>query len=139
MPVCTKYLKLNTKGRTDIIDITQMVQESISALKISRGVVTVFVIGSTGSVTTIEFEPALVADMKRFFEDIISSKKEYEHDRTWGDANGYSHIRASLLGPSVTVPFDDKKLCLGTWQQVIFIDFDNRARSRNIMLQFIGE
>ena len=139
MPVCTKYLKLNTKGRTDIIDITQMVQESISALKISRGVVTVFVVGSTGSVTTIEFEPALVADMKRFFEDIISSKKEYEHDRTWGDANGYSHIRASLLGPSVTVPFDDKKLCLGTWQQVIFIDFDNRARSRNIMLQFIGE
>ena len=139
MPVCTKYLKLNTKGLTDIIDITQMVQESLSALKISRGVVTVFVIGSTGSVTTIEFEPALVADMKRFFEDIISSKKEYEHDRTWGDANGYSHIRASLLGPSVTVPFDDKKLCLGTWQQVIFIDFDNRARSRNIMLQFIGE
>ena len=139
MPVCTKYLKLNTKGLTDIIDITQMVQESLSALKISRGVVTVFVIGSTGSVTTIEFEPALVADMKRFFEDIISSKKEYEHDRTWGDANGYSHIRASLLGPSVTVPFDDKKLCLGTWQQIIFIDFDNRARSRNIMLQFIGE
>jgi len=139
MPVCTKYLKLNTKGRTDIIDITQMVQESLSALKISRGVVTVFVIGSTGAVTTIEFEPALVADMKRFFEDIISSKKEYEHDRTWGDANGYSHIRASLLGPSVTVPFDDKKLCLGTWQQIIFIDFDNRARSRNIMLQFIGE
>jgi len=139
MPVYAKYLKLNTKGRTDIIDITQMVQESLSALEISRGVVTVFVIGSTGSVTTIEFEPALVADMKRFFEDIISSKKEYEHDRTWGDANGYSHIRASLLGPSVTVPFDDKKLCLGTWQQIIFIDFDNRARSRNIMLQFIGE
>ena len=124
MPVYAKYLKLNTKGRTDIIDITQMVQESLSALEISRGVVTVFVIGSTGSVTTIEFEPALVADMKRFFEDIISSKKEYEHDRTWGDANGYSHIRASLLGPSVTVPFDDKKLCLGTWQQIIFIDFD---------------
>jgi len=139
MPVSTKYLKLNTKGRTDVIDITQMIQEALSELKISRGAVTIFVIGSTGAVTTIEFEPALVADIKRFFEDIIPSKKEYEHDRTWGDANGYSHLRASLLGPSVTVPFDDKKLCLGTWQQVVFIDFDNRARSRNIMLQFIGE
>jgi len=139
MPVSTKHLKLNTKGRTDVIDITQMIQEALSELKISRGAVTIFVIGSTGAVTTIEFEPALVADIKRFFEDIIPSKKEYEHDRTWGDANGYSHLRASLLGPSVTVPFDDKKLCLGTWQQVVFIDFDNRARSRNIMLQFIGE
>lgn len=139
MSVSTKYLKLNTKGRTDVIDITQMIQEALSELKISRGAVTIFVIGSTGAVTTIEFEPALVADIKRFFEDIIPSKKEYEHDRTWGDANGYSHLRASLLGPSVTVPFDDKKLCLGTWQQVVFIDFDNRARSRNIMLQFIGE
>ena len=139
MPVITKHLKLDTKGRTDIIDITCMIQDELSAIKLSKGVVTVFAIGSTGAVTTIEFEPALVADIKKFFEDIISSKKEYEHDKTWGDANGYSHLRASLLGPSLAVPFDANKLCLGTWQQVVFMDFDNRARSRTIMLQFIGE
>jgi secondary thiamine-phosphate synthase enzyme len=139
MPVITKHLKLNTKGRTDIIDITCMIQDELSGIKLSKGVVTVFAIGSTGAVTTIEFEPALVADIKKFFEDIISSKKEYEHDKTWGDANGYSHLRASLLGPSLAVPFDANKLCLGTWQQVVFMDFDNRARSRSIMLQFMGE
>jgi secondary thiamine-phosphate synthase enzyme len=87
----------------------------------------------------MEFEPALVADMKRLLEEIIPSKKGYEHDRTWGDANGYSHLRASLLGASLTVPFNDKGLCLGTWQQVVFMDLDNRARDRTIVLQFIGE
>jgi secondary thiamine-phosphate synthase enzyme len=139
MAVITKHIKLNTKGRTDIIDITRMIQDELSGIELSKGIVTVFAIGSTGAVTTIEFEPALIADIKRFFEDIIPSKKEYEHDKTWGDANGYSHLRASLLGPSLAVPFDANKLCLGTWQQVVFIDFDNRARSRTIMLQFIGE
>lgn len=139
MEVITKHIKLNTKGHTDIINITEKVQLELSGIDIVRGTVTVFVIGSTGAVTTIEFEPALVADMKRFFEEIIPSKKEYEHDKTWGDANGYSHLRASLVGASLTVPFNEGKLCLGTWQQVVFIDFDNRARSRNIVLQFIGE
>jgi secondary thiamine-phosphate synthase enzyme len=139
MSVQTRYLRLNTQGKTDIIDITAKVQHELSGLDISKGTVTVFVIGSTGGITTVEYEPALVADMKEFFESIISSKKEYEHDKTWGDANGYSHLRASLLGPSLAVPFKDKKLILGTWQQVIFIDFDNRPRSRNIVLQFIGE
>jgi secondary thiamine-phosphate synthase enzyme len=139
MLVKTKQIKLNTKGRTDIIDITEKIQAELPGLKISKGTVTVFSVGSTGAVTTIEFEPALVADMKRFFEEIIPSKREYEHDKTWGDANGYSHLRASLVGPSLTVPFDDGKLCLGTWQQIVFVDFDNRPRSRNIILQFIGE
>jgi secondary thiamine-phosphate synthase enzyme len=139
MAVITKQLKLNTKGKTDIMDITAKLNSELSGLKISKGTVTVFVTGSTGAVTTIEFEPALVSDMKRFFEEIISSKREYEHDKTWGDANGYSHLRASLVGPSLTVPFEEKKLCLGTWQQVVFIDFDNRPRTRNIVLQFMGE
>jgi secondary thiamine-phosphate synthase enzyme len=139
MAVVTKHIKLNTKGRTDIIDITEKIQAELSGLEILKGTVTVFSVGSTGAITTIEFEPALVADMKRFFEEIIPSKREYEHDKTWGDANGYSHLRASLVGPSLTVPFDDGKLCLGTWQQVVFVDFDNRPRSRNIVLQFIGE
>ena len=139
MEIKTSKFEIETKGHTDIIDITEKVQSELSGIKILRGTVTVFVIGSTGAVTTIEFEPALVADMKRFFEEMIPSKREYEHDKTWGDANGYSHLRASLVGPSLTVPFDEGKLCLGTWQQVVFMDFDNRARSRDIVLQFIGE
>jgi secondary thiamine-phosphate synthase enzyme len=139
MTVKIKQLKLNTKGKTDVIDITGMVNEALVETRISKGMVNVFVIGSTGALTTIEFEPALVADLKEFFERIIPSEKEYAHDRTWGDANGYSHIRASVVGPSVTVPFSEKKLSLGTWQQIVFVDFDNRPRTRTIILTFTGE
>jgi len=139
MTVFTAYIELNTKGKTDIVDLTSQVSDNLNKTKISCGTVTVFVIGSTGAVTTIEYEPALVSDIKKFFEKIIPSSEGYAHDATWGDANGHSHLRASLLGPSLTIPFSDNKLCLGTWQQVIFIDFDNRPRKRKILLQFIGK
>lgn len=139
MTVSTAYIELNTKGKTDIVDLTSQVSDNLNKTKISCGTVTVFVIGSTGAVTTIEYEPALVSDIKKFFEKIIPSSESYEHDATWGDANGHSHLRASLLGPSLTIPFSGNKLCLGTWQQVIFIDFDNRPRKRKILLQFIGK
>jgi secondary thiamine-phosphate synthase enzyme len=139
MAVESRSLKLDTKGKTDIIDITDMIKKQISGLGMTSGILTIFVVGSTGGLTTLEYEPALIADIKNFFESIISSKQEYEHDKTWQDANGYSHIRASLLGPSLTIPFVDKEMTLGTWQQIVFMDFDNRPRSRKLILQFIGE
>jgi len=139
MTVSTAYIELNTKGKTDIVDITPQVNDIFKKKKISCGTVTVFVIGSTGAVTTIEYEPALESDIKKFFEKIIPSSERYEHDATWGDANGHSHLRASLLGPSLTVPFNDNQMSLGTWQQIIFIDFDNRPRKRKLLLQFIGK
>ena len=139
MAVKTEYIELNTKGKTDIVNITDMVKDLLIKTKLKSGIVTVSVIGSTGGLTTIEYEPALVDDIKNFFEKIIPSNISYNHDETWGDANGHSHLRASLLGPSITVPFKETNLILGTWQQIIFLDFDNRPRSRKIVLQFIGE
>ena len=139
MTVSTAYIELSTKGKTDIVDITPQVNESAKKVKISCGTVTIFVTGSTAAVTTIEYEPALESDIKRFFEKIIPEAEHYAHDATWGDANGHSHLRASLLGPSLTIPFNDNRLCLGTWQQIIFIDFDNRTRKRRLLLQFIGK
>ncbi len=139
MTVFTAYIELSTKGKTDIVDLTPQVKDSLEKTEISCGTVTVFVVGSTAALTTMEYEPALESDTKRFFEKIIPESMHYAHDATWGDANGHSHLRASLLGPSLTIPFNEGKLCLGTWQQIIFIDFDNRPRKRRILLQFIGK
>ena len=139
MPVAAKKIKINTKGNTDIIDITSKVQDSLSDAKIKNGILTVFVQGSTGGLTTVEYEPGLVQDLEAFFEKIAPKSGHYEHNVRWHDGNGYSHVRASLLGPSLAVPFIDKKLQLGQWQQIIFIDFDNRPRSREILVQIIGE
>jgi secondary thiamine-phosphate synthase enzyme len=139
MEIVTTYLNLSTKGRTDIHDITSKVQQSVTKAKLSTGTATVFINGSTAGLTTIEYEPALVSDIKEMFESLIPSSTTYAHDRTWGDANGYSHLRASLLGPSITVPFVDGKLCLGTWQQIIFLDFDNRPRQRRLVVQVTGK
>ncbi|MFH1645177.1 MAG: secondary thiamine-phosphate synthase enzyme YjbQ [Candidatus Omnitrophota bacterium] len=139
MKVITEYLKFDSKGKTDIINITSDIASKLNETGIKSGIVTISVIGSTASITTVEFEPALVSDIKELFEKIIPSNVTYEHDATWGDANGYSHLRSSLLGTSITVPFVDKELVLGTWQQIIFLDFDNRPRSRKICLQFMGE
>ena len=138
MSVFTSYIEVNTKGKTDVIDLTRQVEKGVEKSKIIAGAVTIFVTGSTGGITTIEYEPALVSDMQGFFEKIIPSSQSYAHDKTWGDANGHSHLRASLLGPSLTVPIIDGRLCLGTWQQIILMDFDNRPRKRKIILQFIG-
>ncbi len=137
--VITKQISLKTKGECDIIDITSPVQQQLSETEIKDGIVTVFITGSTAGVTTIENEPGLVSDFKEMWERVIPKNVEYRHDRAWGEGNGYSHVRASLLGASLAVPFNDKKLALGTWQQLVVMDFDNRPRSRQVLLQIMGE
>ncbi len=137
--VITKNISLQTKGECDIIDITLPVQQQLSETEIKDGAVTVFITGSTAGVTTIENEPGLIADFKAMWERVIPKNGEYRHDRAWGEGNGYSHVRASLLGASLVVPFNNKKLALGTWQQIVVVDFDNRPRSRQILLQITGE
>ena len=122
-----------------MIDLTQDVSQKLTDHSLKNGVVTLFVPGSTGGLTTIEYESGLVEDFKELMEKIIPSNVTYHHDDRWGDGNGFSHIRASLVGPSLTVPFTDGALNLGTWQQIVFLDFDNRARSRRILLQFLSE
>ena len=137
--ITTKTISLQTKGNCETVDITGQVADIVSGSGISNGSVTVFVSGSTAGVTTIEFEPGVVSDFAEMFRRIIPQDMQYEHDRAWGDGNGHSHVRASLLGPSLVVPFIEKRLALGTWQQIILVDFDNRARSRQVIVQVMGE
>jgi secondary thiamine-phosphate synthase enzyme len=137
--VITKKISLESKGHGDIIDITPEVQKQLAETKISEGTVTLFVTGSTAGITTIEFEPGLLADFKSMWERTIPTDIPYQHDRAWGDGNGHSHVRASLLGASLVIPFSRKSLALGTWQQIVVVDFDNRARSRQIVVQFMGQ
>ena len=137
--VVTKSIKLKTKGETDIIDITDEVGERVESAKVKSGIVTVFVAGSTGGLTTIEYESGLISDIKKSFEIIAPRQGQYHHNIRWQDGNGFSHVRSAVLGPSLTVPFSNKKLLLGTWQQIVFIDFDNRPRSRELIVQIIGE
>lgn len=139
MPVVTKTLQFQTNGDTDLVDITTEVAASVSESDISSGTVTVFVPGSTAGITTIEYESGAVRDFQEAIERIAPKSIHYHHDQRWGDGNGYSHVRAALLGASLTVPFSSSKLLLGTWQQIILVDFDNRPRTRNIILQIIGE
>jgi secondary thiamine-phosphate synthase enzyme len=120
-------------------DLTDAVYQKMSSHGLKNGTVTLFVPGSTGGFTTIEYEGGLVKDFEELMEKVAPSNVTYHHDARWGDGNGFSHIRASLIGPSLTVPFNDGRLTLGTWQQIVFVDFDNRSRSRTIQLQFIGE
>jgi len=139
MAVITGYIRLDTKGNGDVKDITKDVASLVSGSGLSQGIATVFIGGSTGAVTTMEYEPGLVEDLKNALERIAPKEVDYRHDLRWGDGNGHSHIRAALLGPSVSIPFSRGSLMLGTWQQVIFIDLDNRPRSRNIVVQIVGE
>ncbi len=137
--VITKKISLQSKGECDIIDITSQVERGVADTGIDSGTVTVFVAGSTAGVSTIEFEAGLLSDFRDMWERNVPRNIPYAHDRRWGDGNGYSHVRASLLGPSLVVPFTGKKLALGTWQQIVLVDFDNRPRSRQIVLQVVGE
>jgi secondary thiamine-phosphate synthase enzyme len=137
--VVTKKISLQSRGNCDIIDITPEVQNQLAETDISDGTVTLFISGSTAGVTTIEFEPGLLADFKKMWQRNIPQDIPYEHDRAWGDGNGHSHVRASLLGASLIIPFSDRRLTLGTWQQIVVVDFDNRARSRQIVIQIMGE
>ena len=138
--VVTKQLKISTKAGTDIIDITQKVQSAIDNSSISNGIVTVFNVGSTAGITTTEFEPGLVnKDLNDAFERIAPKDETYLHEQTWHDDNGHSHVRASMLGPSLTVPIVQGKMTLGTWQQIILVEFDTRPRNRTIICQLIGD
>ena len=138
LDVKTSRVRLKTKGDADIIDITEKVQANLEKSGLKEGTATVFVIGSTGGLSTVEYEPGLVADLKGLFDRVAPQGMEYQHELAWNDGNGHSHVRATLLGPSLSVPFEKGQLILGTWQQIIFIDFDNRARSRELVTQFTG-
>jgi len=137
--IVTEKINVKTKGECDIVDITSEVERKVSESGIESGTVTVFISGSTAGVTTIEYEPGVVSDFKATWDRIVPRDMQYKHDQRWGDGNGYSHVRASTLGPSLVVPFSNRALLLGTWQQIIVIDFDNRPRSREIILQIMGE
>jgi len=139
MAVTTVRRSLNSSGHGHIHDITSNVAEAVRASELSQGVATVFVTGSTAGLTTIEYEPGLVHDLSAAFERLYPQAMEYRHHETWGDDNGHSHIRASMLGPSLAVPFVDAELTLGTWQQIVLVDFDTRPRSREFVIQMIGE
>jgi secondary thiamine-phosphate synthase enzyme len=135
----TNSIALRTQGNAQIIDITPHVAQAVQQSELLGGIVTVFCPSATSGVTTIEFENGAIQDFQRLFDEIIAPNREYLHNLRWGDGNGHSHVRAALLGPSLTVPFVDRQLTLGTWQQIIYVDFDNRPRQRNLVVQIIGE
>lgn len=137
--IISKNLEYNTKGNLDLIDITDDLGRIIEDTNVQNGTVTVFVVGSTAAVTTFEYEPGMIRDMNDLYEKVAPVKKHYSHDDTWGDANGFSHIRAALQGPSLVIPLIEGKLTLGTWQQVVLAEFDNQPRNRNIVIQIMGE
>lgn len=137
--VYSETISLSTKGFCDMIDITDRVSSAVRKSKVENGIVTIFCPGSTGAITTIEYESGVLNDLKRAIEKIVPSDIPYEHDRKWGDGNGFSHVRAALLKASLTIPIINKNLTLGTWQQIVFIDFDNRRRQRDLIVQVVGE
>jgi secondary thiamine-phosphate synthase enzyme len=139
MTTVSKNIHINTKGNCDMIDITGQIAREINASNINSGLATIFITGSTAGITTIEYESGVLNDYKDMWERNVPSTVAYQHDQRWGDGNGYSHVRASLQSPSLVVPFANKKMMLGTWQQIVVVDFDNRARSREIVLQLLGE
>jgi secondary thiamine-phosphate synthase enzyme len=139
MSVITRTITVRSHGENDMIDITPQISEATKATMLQDGIVTIFVSGSTAAVTTIEYEPGLKKDFPKMLARIAPSEIEYEHDNTWHDGNGHSHVRASLIGPSLTVPFNNTGLMLGTWQQIVLLEMDTRPREREIVLQIIGE
>jgi secondary thiamine-phosphate synthase enzyme len=139
MKIITEQIIIKTKGNCDIIDLTQQVRELLQSAELINGNITVFSVGSTASISTIEYEPGLKKDLPELLEKFIPSGIKYHHNDTWGDHNGHSHLRSTLFGCSQTFPFTGSELMLGTWQQIILIDFDERPRSRKIIIQLVGE
>jgi len=139
MTVETKSLKIQTSRENEIIDITEKVADVVKNSRIKNGIVTVFVSGSTGALTTIEFEPGLLQDFPELLSRIAPNDIDYAHEQMWHDGNGRSHVKDSLVGPSLTIPFTSKSLTLGTWQQIVFLELDTRKRTRNLVVQIIGE
>ena len=137
--VITKQLSIHTTGEGDISEITAEVAEAVIETKFNNGIVTIFVPGSTGALTTIEYETGLLKDLPDMLGRIVPKDLKYEHEKRWHDGNGHSHLRASLIGPSLTVPFVNGRLTLGTWQQIVFMELDVRSRVRNLVLQIMGE
>ncbi|HUV26408.1 MAG TPA: secondary thiamine-phosphate synthase enzyme YjbQ [Anaerolineales bacterium] len=139
MTIKTHTINLNTQGNADIQDITNHISQVVVDSGLESGTVTVFTPSATSGLTTIEFESGCISDLRRLFDEIIDPQRHYAHNARWGDGNGHSHVRAALLGPSLCIPFVSRRLTLGTWQQVIFVDFDNRQRHRELVAQIIGE
>jgi len=139
MAVVTEHIPVKSRGETDIIDLTDDVDKAVRKSGLTSGIATIFVPGATAALTTIEYEPGLLHDLPAALERIVPRNMSYEHERRWHDGNGHSHVRASLLGPSLTVPFHDGQLVLGTWQQIVFIELDTHARTRDLLVQILGE
>jgi secondary thiamine-phosphate synthase enzyme len=139
LAVHTGNIRFSTRGEIEVLDITSDVSNIVNNSGMKEGIVCVFVPGATGAITTIEYEDGLVFDIKSAFSRLFPKDMEYKHELRWHDGNGHSHIRASFLGPSISIPFKDGKLVLGTWQQIIFIEFDNKSHNRNLMVQVVGE
>jgi secondary thiamine-phosphate synthase enzyme len=139
MSVVSLRFSLNTNGNGEIVDITGSVSEAVRKSAVSSGIVTIFVPGSTAGLTTVEYEPGLVEDIDELFERVAPQNREYHHNLRWHDGNGHAHVRASLLGPSLTVPFTEGRLTLGIWQQIILVDFDNKSRNRELVCQVMGD
>lgn len=139
MKIVNERIKVETKGAGDLVNITDRIAARLAATKFATGHVIVFHPGSTAAITTFEYEPGMIQDMQELYEKIIPSAKHYHHDETWGDANGFSHLRAALQGPSLTIPFENGRLLLGTWQQVVLCEFDNKPRHRDVVVQITGE
>jgi secondary thiamine-phosphate synthase enzyme len=137
--VISQEIRLQTRGDFDVKDITQEIAAAVRESGLASGIVTVFTPSATSGLTTIEYESGALADLERLFDEIVSPQREYQHNLRWHDGNGHSHVRAALIGPSITIPFVDGRLTLGTWQQVVLIDCDNRARSRRLVVQIMGE
>jgi secondary thiamine-phosphate synthase enzyme len=137
--VVNTSIGVRTNGDCDIIDITREVAQKVQEADVRDGTVTIFVAGSTGGLTTIEYEGGVLGDLRAMWDRIVPREIAYRHDAAWGDGNGHSHVRASLLGPSLVVPFVSKRMTLGTWQQIVLVDFDNRPRSREVVIQIMGE
>ena len=137
--IVSKQLTLSTRGNDDTIDITPGVERALKESQLTGGVITLFVVGSTAALTTIEYEDGVIADLGRVLEKMVPRHAEYEHHLRWGDDNGHSHVRAALLGPTLSIPFVAGRMTLGTWQQIILIDFDTRPRQREVVAQIIGE
>ncbi len=137
--VVSTSIGVQTNGDCDIIDITRDVAQKVQEADVRDGIVTIFVAGSTGGLTTIEYEGGVVGDLRAMWDRIVPREIAYRHDAAWGDGNGHAHVRSALLGPSLVVPFMGKRLTLGTWQQIVLVDFDNRPRSREVVIQIMGE
>ncbi len=137
--IITEHIRLNTRGNGQVLDITDEVQRQVAGCELQSGIVTLFSPSSTSALTTIEYEAGAVHDLQALFDRLVPPDIDYRHNQRWGDGNGHSHVRHALLGPSLAIPFVDGRLTLGTWQQIVFVDFDVRARSRSLVVQILGE